>query len=57
MKVIPVNRLRRVKSQSKILTFMIHKLEPLMWNQSSQESESLDKGDLGLLVGEESPKA
>ena len=32
-------------------------MDPLIWTQSSPESESLDKEDLGLLVGEASPKA
>ena len=79
---IQVNRLRRVKSQSKILRrlksqskilrqlksqskmiltlsteFVIYKMDPLIWTQSSQESESLDKEDLGILAGGASPKA
>ena len=54
--------LRRLKSQSKmILTlsteFVVYKVDPLIWTQSSPESESLDKEDLGLLAGEASPKA
>ena len=68
---VRVNRLRRVKSQSKILRrlksqskmiltfskeFVIYKMDPLIWTQSSPESESLDKEDLGLLAGEVSPK-
>ena len=32
-------------------------MDPLIWNQSSQESESLDKEDLGLLAGKASLKA
>ena len=32
-------------------------LEPLMWTQSSPDLESLGKGELGILVGEASPKA
>ena len=32
-------------------------MDPLIWTQSSPESESLEKGDLGLLAGEASPKA
>ena len=32
-------------------------MDPLIWTQSSQESESLDTEDLGLLAGEASPKA
>ena len=57
MKAIGVNMMRQVKSQSKILTFMTHQLEPLLWSQSSPESESLDEGDLGLLSGAASPTA
>ena len=57
MKVIRVNRVGLVKSQSKILMFITHHLEPLMLIQPSLESESLDEGDLGLLAGEASPKA
>ena len=36
---------------------VIYKMDPLIWTQSSPESESLDKGDLGLLSGEASTKA
>ena len=32
--------------------FVIYKTDPLIWIQSSQESESLDKDDLVLLEGE-----
>ena len=32
-------------------------MDPLIWTHSSQELESLDKEDLGLLAGEASPKA
>ena len=32
-------------------------MDPLIWTQSSPESESLDKEDLRLLAGEASPKA
>ena len=35
IQVIRVNSLRRVKRQSKILMFMTHQLEPLMWTQLS----------------------
>ena len=49
--------MRRVKIQSKILTFITHQLEPLVSIQSSPESESMDEGDLGILAGEASPKA
>ena len=45
-KVIQIKRLRRAKSQSQILTFITHQLEPLLSIQPSQESESLDKGDV-----------
>ena len=37
--------------------FVIYKTDPLIWTQSSTESESLDKEDLGLLAGKASPKA
>ena len=37
--------------------FVIYKMDPLIWTQSSQESESLDKEDLGLLAGEAYPKS
>ena len=57
MKVIRVNRLRGVKSQSKIFTFITHQVEPLVTIQSSPELESLDEGDPGLLAGEASTKA
>ena len=71
IQVIRVNRLRRVKSQSKILRrlkrqsqiltlsteFVIYKIDPLMWTQLSPDSESLDMKDLGLLAGETSTKA
>ena len=36
---------------------VIYDMDPLIWNQSSPESESLDKEDLRLLAGEASPKA
>ena len=53
--------LRQLNSQSKDLTLstdvVIYKADPLIWTQSSQESESLDKEDLGLLAGGASPKA
>ena len=49
--------MRQVKRQSKILTFIIHQLEPLVTIQLSPESESLDEGDLGLLAGEALTKA
>ena len=35
----------------------IFKMDPLIWTKSSPESESLEKEDLGLLAGEEYPKA
>ena len=37
--------------------FVIYKMDPLIWTQSSPESESLDKEDLGILAWEASPKA
>ena len=53
--------LRRVKSQSQILTFLTefvtYQLGPIMWTQSSLESKSLDKEELRLLAGGASPKA
>ena len=55
--MIQIKGLRRVKSQSKILTFITHQLEPLVSIKTSPELESLDEGDLGILAGEASPKA
>ena len=49
--------MRKVRRQSKIITFITHQLEPLVLIQSSPDLESLDKGDLGLLARELSPKA
>ena len=49
--MITVNRLMPVKSQSKILTFITHKLEPIVSIQKSLESETLNEGDVA------SPKA
>ena len=72
IQLIRVNRLRRVKSQSKILRqlkiqsqmiltlstdVVIYKMDPQIWTQSSPESESLEKEDLGILAGEAYPKA
>ena len=37
--------------------FVIYNTDPLIWTQSSQESESLDKEDRGLLGGLSIPKA
>ena len=36
---------------------LYYKIEPLMWTQLLPESESLVKGDLGILAREASPKA
>ena len=36
--------------------FVIQKMNPPTWTQSSQDSVSLDKEDLGLLAGEAIPK-
>ena len=36
--------------------FVIYKMDPLIWTQSSPELESLYKEDLRLLAGETSPK-
>ena len=37
--------------------FVIQKMDPPTWTQSSQDSVSLDKEDIGLLAGEAIPKA
>ena len=37
--------------------FVIQKVDPPTWNQSSHNTISLGKEDLGLLVGEAIPKA
>ena len=37
--------------------FVIQKVDPSTWPQSSQDSVSLDKEYLGLLAGEAIPKA
>ena len=39
------------------IEFVIYKMDPLIWTQSSPESESLNKEDLRLLAGEASTKA
>ena len=53
--------LKFLKNQSKYLTlekeFVIKKVDPPTWTQSSQNTNSLGKEDLGILSGEPIPKA